>query len=131
MTHKYIDCPCCSKKKFAVCCEPFLSQKKTPKTPVQLMRSRFSAYALGNYGEYLLDTWFPATAQGISIEELSLPAIQWTKLEVLNKSQQGDEGTVEFNAYYVDGDNNIDIMHELSEFKRVNGKWLYVGKQIT
>ena len=26
------------------------------------------AYALGNYGEYLLHTWFPATARGLTAE---------------------------------------------------------------
>ncbi len=94
------------------------------------MRSRFTAYALGGYGQYLLDSWFPATAQGLSIEELSLPLIQWTKLEVLNKSQSGDEGTVEFNAYFINDKNKIDIIHEVSEFKRVEGNWLYVGKRV-
>ncbi len=94
------------------------------------MRSRFTAYSLGNYGQYLLDSWFPATAQGLSVEELSLQLIQWTKLEILNKSQTGNEGTVEFNAYFINQHNEIEIMHEISEFYRVDGKWLYVGKKV-
>ncbi len=125
-----IDCPCCSGKRFSDCCGQYLENNKTPKTPSQLMRSRFSAYALGNYGEYLLDTWFPATAQDLTVEELSIKLVDWTKLEILSKSQNGDEGTVEFNAYFVNQDNEIDTMHEHSEFKRIGGKWFYVGKLV-
>ena len=125
-----IDCPCCSGKRFSDCCGQYLENNKQPKTPVQLMRSRFTAYALGNYGEYLLDTWFPVTAQGLTIEELSLKLIDWTKLDIVSKSQDGDEGTVEFNAYFVNQNNEIELMNEHSEFKRISGKWFYVGKQV-
>jgi SEC-C motif-containing protein len=49
-------CVCDSQKPYAHCCQPFLSGCKQTKTPVQLMRSRFSAFALGGYGSYLLRT---------------------------------------------------------------------------
>jgi uncharacterized protein YchJ len=92
------------------------------------MRSRFTAYALGNKGEYLLATWFPATAKGLSADDLSLRRVNWQKLEVINKSQQADTGSVEFKAYfsprYEDGEN--EVMHEISEFTRVKGRWYYV-----
>lgn len=106
------------------------------------MRSRFTAYALGGYGDYLLNTWFPATAQGLTAEQLSHRELNWQKLEVLSKSQQGDEATVEFKAYYLpkassspgDGSPAIGdqhgLMHEVSEFRRVSGRWYYIGGRV-
>lgn len=40
-------CVCGSQQTFALCCEPFIKQRKVATTPEQLMRSRYSAYALG------------------------------------------------------------------------------------
>ena len=58
-------CKCGSSKLFEKCCGRFLSDGQQPRTPEQLMRSRYAAYALGNHGDYLLQTWFPATAGGL------------------------------------------------------------------
>ena len=71
-------CICGSKKAFGACCARFLSGEQQAKTPEQLMRSRYSAYALGNHGEYLLRTWFPPTARGLSAAILS--AVSYTHL---------------------------------------------------
>lgn len=101
------------------------------------MRSRYTAYALGGFGEYLLETWFPATAQGLTVAELSNGNVDWEKLEVLNKYQRGDEGTVEFKAYFrnktsgEDDKQGLEIMHEISEFRRISGRWYYVGGQVS
>ena len=94
------------------------------------MRSRYSAYAQGGYGDYLLATWFPATAKGLTAEALSLRTCNWIKLEVLNKSQKGDQGMVEFNAWFHDGEGDKQVLHEKSVFHRVNGCWLYVGGEV-
>ncbi len=91
------------------------------------MRSRYSAYAIGGLGEYLLNTWHPAMNSDLSIEELSHKTHEWIKLEILNKTQKGDEGSVEFKAYYVDDKGSKNTLHENSYFQRVAGKWLYVG----
>ena len=80
-------CICGSGKLFFKCCAPLLKGTHPAKTPEQLMRSRYSAYALGGYGDYLLETWFPATAKGLTVEALSLRTCEWVELEVLDKSQ--------------------------------------------
>ena len=124
-------CFCDSGKAFDQCCKPFITEVKIAKTPVQLMRSRYTAYALGGYGTYLLKTWFPPMAQGLNAAELSQRTINWQRLEVLGKSQEGDHGTVEFNAYFLpENADTLEIMHELSEFQRIAGRWLYVGKLV-
>ena len=126
-------CPCGSTKDYVQCCGRFLDGGELAKTPEQLMRSRFSAYALGGYGQYLLATWFPATARGLTVQGLSERSVDWQKLEVVAKSQSGDEGMVEFKAYFKDGkqDDALEVMHEISEFKRINGRWLYVGGRVS
>jgi SEC-C motif domain protein len=125
-------CICCSNKSFDKCCGRFLSGEQSAKTPEQLMRSRYSAYALGSYGEYLLSTWFSATSAGLTAESLSEKSVEWVKLEVLSKSQLGDKGTVEFNAHYrEDESNNNQAMHEVSVFQRSSGRWFYVGGEVS
>ncbi len=123
-------CLCCSGKLYQACCAPLLSGVKKAKTPVQLMRSRYCAYAQGGYGDYLLATWLPASRAGLSAAELSLKSADWVRLEVLSKAQNGDKGLVEFNAYYLDDDDATEqVHHERSIFHRVGGKWFYVGVQ--
>jgi SEC-C motif-containing protein len=98
------------------------------------MRSRYCAYALGGFGDYLLQTWFPATAHGLTAADLSQRHFDWLRLEVMAKSQSGDNGEVEFRAYFREidtADSGEDVMHECSAFKRIRGRWYYVGGRIT
>lgn len=124
-------CVCGSDKVFKKCCGRFLRGQQQAKTPGQLMRSRYTAYCLGGYGEYLLQTWFPATAKGLTAEALSERSCDWFRLEVLEKSQQGDQGWVEFNAWFRGDDGSEDVLHEKSVFQRIGGRWLYVGGEVS
>jgi SEC-C motif-containing protein len=124
-------CVCGSDKGFEKCCGRFLSGAQQPKTPEQLMRSRYSAYALGDHGAYLLRTWFPATARGLTEEALSRRSCNWTRLEILAKSQDGDRGLVEFNAWFRQGGGEEELLHEKSVFQRMGGRWLYVGGEVS
>ena len=94
------------------------------------MRSRYCAYALGGHGEYLLKTWFPATARGLTAEALSRRSCDWTRLEILAKSQQGDRGFVEFNAWFRQGQGPEQVLREKSVFQRIQGRWFYVGGEV-
>jgi SEC-C motif-containing protein len=95
------------------------------------MRSRYSAYALGGYGDYLLKTWFPATAKGLMAPALSQKRCEWEKLEVLAATQKGDEATVEFKAWFREPDGASQVLHEKSVFQRIGGRWLYVGGEVS
>lgn len=96
------------------------------------MRSRYAAYALGGHGAYLLATWFPASAMHLSAEELSEKTLNWQRLEVISSSQKGDTGVVEFKAWHESSSNTdeLDVLHEISEFVRINSRWLYVGGRV-
>ena len=125
-------CVCGRKAVFDRCCGRFLAAGQLAKTPEQLMRSRYSAYALGGYGDYLLATWFAATSGVLTVEELSKKMVDWVRLEVLSSKQTGDKATVEFNAYYREPDQlDVQIMHETSVFQRSAGRWFYVGVEVS
>ena len=124
-------CICGSAKLTINCCGPLLDQTKFAKTPVQLMRSRYSAYALGGHGDYLLSTWLPTMTQGLSSADLSIRSVDWVRLEILGKAQQGDNGQVEFKAYFLNSDGQEQVQHEKSIFKRINGRWFYVGGEVS
>jgi len=123
-------CRCHSGKAFQACCGRFLASNNYAKTPEQLMRSRYTAYALGGYGQYLLDTWAPETANGLSVAALSQTDTNWCRLEILNKSQSGDKASVEFKAYFLNDDETESVLHEHSTFERRAGRWLYVRGEL-
>lgn len=126
-------CVCGKAKPFSKCCERFLTGQQNAKTPEQLMRSRYSAYALGGYGEYLLSTWLPASAIGLTISELSKKTVDWQRLEVISSSQKGDQGVVEFKAWFYKSPQSeeLEVMHEVSEFVRLHSRWFYVGGRVS
>jgi len=118
-------CICQSGKAKNKCCQRFLNGQAVAKTPVQLMRSRYSAFALGGYGNYLLNTWSPSHRKNMTVVELSVRSTDWVGLEIVEKAQKGDQATVEFKAYY-QRDHEQLVHHEKSMFERVNGQWFYI-----
>ena len=124
------NCPCCSKKSYVDCCGRFLEHGMTARTAEQLMRSRYSAFTLGGNGKYLLSTWLGADTLGMEAEELSESDVNWVRLEIIDKSQQGDNAIVEFKAYHRDEVNGEQVLHERSSFQRINGCWYYLSGDI-
>lgn len=88
------------------------------------MRSRYSAFAMGN-ADYLLATWHPSTRP----TQLPLdPEQRWYRLDILARTGGGlldSIGTVEFEARFR-ADGVAGIMHETSRFVRDDGRWLYL-----
>ena len=93
------------------------------------MRSRYSAFALGGYGDYLLSTWSISQRKGMTEAELSIRSMDWVGLEILQKAQKGDQAIVEFKAYY-QSDNEKLAHHERSTFERVSGQWFYISGDV-
>lgn len=119
-------CRCGSNKIYKQCCGRYLLGLDSPRTVQQLMRSRFTAFALGGHGEYLLATWHPDTRPPLAAVELSQREMHWKSLQVLASTQHGDQGTVEFKATFEDSAGSGATHHELSRFVRLAGKWFYV-----
>lgn len=113
-------CPCGTGRALAECCGRY--HAGTPaSTPEALMRSRFSAFALG-LTDYLLVSWAPETRPA------SLPEndpTQWVRLEILDHDEAGDTGTVQFRATFREG-RRWGVLEERSRFRREAGCWVYV-----
>ena len=119
------ECPCGadSTRTYATCCGPLHLGERRAETAEELMRSRYSAFALG-LEDYLVTTWHPRTRP----QELELPDREWlglTVLDTVDGGPQDEEGIVEFEARYADGSRS-GVQRERSTFARRAGRWLYV-----
>jgi SEC-C motif-containing protein len=96
------------------------------------VRARYTAYALGagKYREFLIRTWHPATAGSVSIQDLTNDIFNWKGLQIIQASQQGDYGKVEFKAKFSENGGADNLHHERSIFQRINGVWLYVEGEV-
>jgi len=96
----------------------------TAPTAVRLMRSRFTAFAVG-HTEHLLRTWHPSTRP----DRLELDdGVRWLRLDIIAREHGGpfdDHGIVEFAAFYRDGAGR-GALRERSRFVREQRIWLYV-----
>jgi SEC-C motif-containing protein len=125
-----MNCPCKSGKQYEVCCKPF-HMGKNPDTALQLMRSRFAAYAL-SLSQYIMDTTHRANPQ------FDNNSIKWAKhisefssqtefvgLDILDSKEKGSTATVTFVAHLIQDEKDASFT-EKSTFEKVNGRWLYV-----
>lgn len=117
-------CPCGSGAGYHACCAPLHHGERVADTAEQLMRSRYSAFAVGD-ADYLFRTWHPRTRPNpVHVE----PGIVWTSLEVTDTSAGGvddDHGEVEFTARFDDAGQR-GALRERSRFERRGGRWVYV-----
>ena len=127
-------CHCCSSKEFEDCCQPFIENLAKPSTAEELMRSRYSAYAIVAV-EYLIKTTHSSTRKFHDRETIKNWARSnvWQKLEIISKPDgvaRDKVGTVEFKAYFLDENKEMQIHHENSTFRKELGKWFFVDGKI-
>src|SRR5215203_5817893 len=127
-------CYCSSGKEFEDCCQPFLGGAMKPATAEELMRSRFSAYALGAV-EYLLRSTHPGVRKFHDAESIKKWASSndWLGLEIVSKTGGAvtdKKGVVEFKAHYLDSNKQPRIHHERSNFAKELGRWFFVDGTI-
>jgi SEC-C motif domain protein len=123
------NCPCCSGKSYTDCCQPII-ETQSATTALSLMRSRYTAYNIGN-AEYLSKTTHPTTRGQYQPEEIKEWSKEndWIKLEIVSLEHgniNNDRGIVEFKAYYKNKNGNIELIHERSTFLKENNLWFYL-----
>ncbi|MES2198568.1 MAG: peptide deformylase [Chlamydiota bacterium] len=127
-------CPCCSGEEYDKCCKSF-HEGVLPKSALQLMRSRFSAYVL-NIPDYIIATTHPANpgysenkfSWRRSISRFSQDS-SFQKLEILDFKEKASIATVIFTAY-LSQDGHDATFTEKSYFEKVHHRWLYRGGQL-
>ena len=120
-TDKTQPCPC-GGMRYATCCEPY-HLGTLPVTAEQLMRSRYSAFVLGQW-EYIHHSWHSSTKPSLASLQQDVVG-KWLGLEVRNHQPDGDRATVEFVARHK-ADGRAQRLHEISRFVREQGQWYYV-----
>lgn len=121
-------CPCGLPLPYRECCGRYIDGDTPAPDAERLMRSRYSAYALGREA-YLLATWHPDTRPPVGHLEGKLKP-KWLGLQVLDHRQQdADHATVAFVARYKLGGLALK-MRETSRFVRVTGRWYYLDGQV-
>lgn len=117
-------CPCNPQNTYANCCAIAHKNINQVKSAEQLMRSRYSAFALAKT-EYLYkshhSTTRPSKKEHEEIKKWT-ERVNWLKLDVLNSTEQ----TVHFKAYYMEN-GQVQVIEENSEFVMENGHWVYLG----
>ena len=120
-----LPCPCGSGKKYKKCCRIYHQGALAPDA-LTLMKSRYSAYALGVTG-YIVATTHPQCPEynddtarwKVEIAAFSRHTT-FHKLEILGYDTEANEAYVHFIAHLSSGK-----LEEKSRFVREGGRWLY------
>jgi SEC-C motif-containing protein len=124
-----MECPCCSGKKYEACCAPVIRGQRKAASAEELMRSRYSAYALGEI-DWVIASQAPEGREYVdrrATEEWSKRST-WKSLEVLETQGGGpedSEGFVEFKANYELAGEDIKH-HEVASFRKEDDTWYFV-----
>jgi SEC-C motif domain protein len=134
MVNQNIPCPCCSGKNYAECCQPF-HEGLQPVHAVELMRSRYSAYALG-LADYIIDTTAPFNPMYSSKKARWRKEIasffketKFRKLDILSFEEDEERATVVFTAYITQKGKDATFT-EQSLFQKIDSRWLYTSGKV-
>lgn len=131
-----VDCPCGTGKPYAACCEPFHAGAREAPDPERLMRSRYSAFALG-LGEYLWrtlhadhDSRARPKAQEIASLEKTFATLRYVGLEIFETRDADADGVAQvlFCARVRQGAKDLSFV-ELSDFVHDGEGWRYLQGQ--
>lgn len=128
------NCPCGSLIKYKKCCKPFHENIKTPITALELMKSRYCAYAIEK-SEYIIltthqnnrDFNIDTKAWNNDILDFSKNT-KFEKLEILEFIDGQTESFVTFKANITQNKQDVSFV-EKSRFVKENGKWQYIDGQ--
>lgn len=121
-------CPCGSKLSVEDCCLPIIRGERSAETVVAMMRSRYSAFVLGEI-DWIIASHHPETVHEIDradVEKWSRDS-EWLGLQI-EGSEQGEAehevGVVDFTARYrVQGTVHDHVEHAF--FQRDGGEWRF------
>lgn len=119
------DCPCGSKRSYRQCCE-LLHDGAPARDAEALMRSRYSAFALGR-DDYLQRSWHASTRPASSATDAQQ---RWIGLQIKRHQPiDNEQALVEFVARYkING--RAFALREISRFVREGDHWFYVDGEI-
>ncbi len=127
--NEHSSCPCGSKKTYINCCKIF-HDGKNPTTALELMKSRFTAFVVGNIN-YIINTTHEDNIEYSSDKSKWREDIQdvvnstdFNKLEILEFIDGEEEAYVTFKLGLKQKGLDTSFT-EKSKFLKIDGKWLY------
>lgn len=123
-----MNCPCGRNQTYMNCCAIIHNDIRKAQTAEDLMRSRYSAFTMGNI-KYLKQSHSKKTADYKDAIELKnwCNSVKWIKLEVISTiggKKNDQNGKVYFKAYYLENNKQYCI-EEKSTFIKENNHWVY------
>ena len=124
-------CPCKSGKKYKKCCRIY-HYGQPAESAVILMRSRYSAYAVGEV-DYIMSTTHPASPHFLQDESRWREEIArfcsmtaFMNLEIHEDKESPMEAHVRFTATLAQGGEDASFTED-SRFLSVEGQWRYLS----
>jgi SEC-C motif-containing protein len=134
MTSSHQPCPCCSGRPYAQCCQKY-HRGLLPKNALALMRSRYSAYALG-LAEYIIETthsdsphWVANRKQWLHQIQAFSREVSFDGLEILETKNEDGVAFVAFVAHLSKEGTDLTFT-EKSRFFKQGQAWKYVDGKI-
>jgi len=127
--HSKDTCPCHSSLSYESCCGRYHKSGGHAPTAEALMRSRYTAYVMGN-AQYLFRTWHSSTRPSLqSLKKSGAQTLIGLKIISTQAGAESDQkGMVEFisSRYSPSLMGEIEQHKEKSLFARVKGNWVYI-----
>lgn len=124
-------CHCGSLKKYKKCCKTFHDNITFPKTALELMKSRFTAFAIQN-SKYIISTTHSRNPDFTNdLKSWNEDIMNFSKntnfkrLEIIDFIDGEIESFVTFKATLFQNEDDISFC-EKSRFLKVEDKWFYV-----
>ena len=130
---EFSSCPCCSGQEFTNCCKTIITGDKVAQSPLELMRSRYTAHVCKDMA-HIIKTMRSKALKLFDKEKTQeewFDQCEWTKLEIIDApdiNKNSKDGIVEFKAYY-NFQGAEHILHERSKFIKLGNQWYYVAGQ--
>ncbi|MCW2961529.1 MAG: motif domain protein [Thermoleophilia bacterium] len=121
-------CHCGSGRDLSECCLPVIRGERSAATAEELMRSRYSAFVLGDV-DWILKSHHPDTVDEVNAEEIEewSKSSEWLGLRIRETEGGGaddEEGLVVFRARYKVQGQQVDHV-ERAHFERADGEWRF------
>lgn len=128
-------CKCHSGLPYIECCSPYHKGKMLPESALILMRSRYSAYALG-LADYIIDTTHKEGSAYHSDHSKWRDSIHYFSkktefhdLKILEFLEGTSEAFVTFYAHLFQDGKDVSFT-ENSRFFKVNDRWFYYSGDV-
>lgn len=128
-----MQCPCNPEKLYKNCCEKVHLDIFKATTAQELMRSRYSAFVLGDI-DYLSKSHHSSTRPSKRDDKETaqwIKTVEWVQLDVINHTAgtaSDAAGTVYFKAFFMEN-GSVQIIEENSRFCKEKGHWVYLDAQ--